>query len=404
MTLPVTCLLLLAGAEGGHEHISFSAALSAAELRPEMRSVEARLRTRRALDDGLGRLASDPTLQLSPGYRVAPEGNPSGLDASVGIQQSLNLEGWGQARQQAAAAEQEVLAHRASAVRRGLRRNAAQAWLRVWTLSHELELRRRMFEDARTLEEQSRRRLELGMGRRTEVAHAHGFVARARLDFLDAEGRLFDAAIALATACGGDGPMFTEGGPPRVAPPSLDAEILDVSIDPEVLAARKEVDAATRREKEASAQDGWQISTGLSLTHEPREQFISAATLGLTLPVSGRNRRAHAARAADRAAAEQARSAAELSMRLLRVRAIHEVEHSRQVHGEYVSSLVPALNEELAALERELELGAVALRQVIDARMRLLDAELAASRAHAQLHAASFDLSLLVAGELEPSS
>ena len=393
------CLAVaLPTSEQGAERIAFAAALAAAEARPEVLAVEGRLATRRSLDKGMGALATDPVVQLRPGYRFSPSGSPSGVDASIGVQQGLNLEGWGGARKDAATAEQAALARRIAAVRRASRRQAAQAWIEAWVRSRELELRRRMHDDALTLMSQTERRFDLGMERRTQVAQARAFLAQSRLDLLDAEGRLFDAGLALAAACGrGDRPLLPEGAPPELTRPFDGAEALDVARDPEVLAAQAEVEAASRREAEASAQDGWQLLAGVNLTHEPREQFVPAATLGITLPVSGRNRRDSSVRAANRAAAEHEQDATTLAMRRLRIEARHEVEHSHAVHRAHAVELVPARREELEALRRELELGAAPLQQVLDARIRLLDAELAAAHAHGRRHVAAFDLWLILA-------
>ena len=272
-------LLCLAAARPAPDHgatrIGFEAALAAAETRPEVRATEARVNARAELDDGIGALATDPYVQLQPGYRFAPSENNRGFDGMVSVQQSFNLEGWGPARRRAAAAERAALGHRVLAVRRSARREAARAWLQTWALMQELELRRRMLADAQTLMQQTERRFELGMGRRVERAQASAFSAQARLDVLNAEGRLFESGLALAAACGrGEGPLFPEGPPPSAELPADVVDQLGIEDDPEVLAARAQVDAAQERQEEAAAQDGWQLLTGLNLMHEPREQYV----------------------------------------------------------------------------------------------------------------------------------
>lgn len=403
MSAWLSALLVAPGAPETGSRIDFEAALAAAETRPEVQAVEARRRVRSELDRGLGALTNDPYVQVQPGYRFAPVEANQGFDGMVTVQQQFNLEGWGNVRRAAAATERTALGHRVLAARRSARREAARAWLQTWALARELELRRRMLEDAQTLQAKTERALELGMSSRVEQAQARAHLARARLEVLDAEGRWFESGLGLAAACGrAEGPLFAEGPLPRLAPPQ--SEVLEVDEDPELLVARAEARAASQRMEEAAAQEGWQILTGLNLMHEPTEQIVPSATLGLTLPVSGRNRRETAERAADRAAAEREVSAAAMAMRRLRIRALHEVEHTQSVSHQYQQHLLPARREEVDALARELELGGTSFRRVLDARTRLLEAEVDAVSATARHHAAVFELKLLVDAPVEDRS
>lgn len=386
--------------------LTFEAALEAADRHPAVRAARARLSARRVLDDGLGALATDPQVIVQPGVRfAAPGGGRDGLDGSVGLQQSFNLHDWGGARRDAAAAEREVLHHRTDAVLRAARRRAARVWLQTWELAQELELRHRMQDEAAALMRQADRRVELGMGQRLEHAQARAFLAQARLRVLDAEGRLFEAGLDLAAACGeSSGPVYTSEDLPELAlPPDLRAR-LDIDHDPEVLTARARTHAARERTTEAAAQDGWQLLTGVQVATEPPGDVISSATLGVTLPVSGRNRRSTAQQGADQAAARDEEDATVLRMSRMRAGALHEVEHTRDVASLYRSDLIPARREEVAALTRELELGGVPLQRVLDARIRLLDAEIEAARAEGRYRAAIFDLKMILSSEEEPRS
>jgi len=389
----------------GAESVGFEQALKLAAAHPDVEAARRRLGERARRDDGIGPLATDPRLQVQPGYRIAPPSRSDGLDGRIDLQQRFNLEGWGGARREAARAERVALAHRIRALDRAARRRAAGAWLEAWVQKEALKRRRAMLDEAREIERQTARRFELGMIRKQERVRMRAFVAQARLDVLDAEGRLFERGIALAAACGrGEGPLFAEGTLPSADLPPRVQAMLEVERDPEVQAARAQVEAAERRSEEATAQDGWQVLTGLGVAREPPGDYIPSATLGVTLPVSGRNRRASSERAADRAAAESVESATTLAMRRLRIAALHEVEHTGAVMRLYSSELVPARRDEVRVLTREFEVGAVPLRRVLDARLRLLDAEIASAQAHGRYHAAAFDLALLVRSDEEDRS
>lgn len=389
-----------------HPGISFEEALAAAEQHPAVLARMARLETREAFDDELAGIAMDPSIQVRPGYRAAaPRGGKDGLDGSISLQQSFSLHDWGGARRSAAQAERIALGHDVDAVLRAARRRAARAWLNTWIRGRAYALRQKLVADAEQLMAQMDRRFELGMGRKLEHAQARAFLAQAELDLLEAEGQLFEAELELAAACGrADGPLFAIGPLPEAdLPPDLH-ETLGIESDPEVRAARASRAAARERQLEAAAQDGWQILTGLNVATEPPGDIISSATLGLTLPVAGRNVRSTSERAAERAAAEHDEDATTLAMRRLRIDAVHEVEHTRSVAETFGEKLLPARRAEVEALERELELGGVPLRRVLDARIRLLEAEIGAASAEGRAHAAAFDLELLIQSDREARS
>jgi outer membrane protein TolC len=379
--------------------VTFAEAIEASASHPAVRASQERLRMREELDARLGWLTSDPTLLVNPGVRFATPTSNGGFDGAASLQQGFAL-GRSSARREAAQAERTALARSVRVDQRTAERRAARTWLDAWAVGREVALRRRMVEEASRQLSAARRRAELGMAGRLEVAQRRAFLARTRIAVIDAEGRQFEQGIALAAACGLNLPsVFPQPELPSLeAPPSRTTEAGD---DPAVMAVQADVLATRARTRELQAQAGWRLTGGIGVATEPPGDVIPALTLGVTVPVSGRNPRPSARSRADQAAAEvRVTAARQRWVRVYRL-ALHEVAHTREVLAQLEGELVPAHQEELASVTRAWDLGTVELPRVLSATLRLLDARIEREAARSRHVAAVYDAQRLFRREAD---
>lgn len=380
------------------------AVASAIGNHPEVLGARARLEAREVADRRMTDLTSDPEIQARPGYRFGQQDPNDGFDGTVTVQQRFNLDGLGEARRAAAEEERGAAGRRLAFLEREARAEAAKRWLQVFSLERSLTLYRVLVDDADALAKLAARALELGAGRRPELARARAFAAKSRLEAHDAEGRLFEAGLALSRALGAaSGPILARGELPNfealVDPEEL---VKGARASPEVEAAETEVRAALERARVADAAQGLEVVGGAGLGHEPPGDLVPSLSLGLTLPAFRRNQREVALARGEAASARVEVQRALRAARRMRIRALHEVEHVGETVRLLAEDLLPALEDAYEASKIAYELEAEPIRRVIEARIDLVEGQIRLVHAEAARVASLYALLLLAGGDGEP--
>lgn len=363
--------------------LSFEEALRRAEQHPELQALVRAARARRPIDDSLSSLTHNPELTVGPGYRLSSADN-DGFDLQVTFQLPFVLSGLGGARKASARAEVELLRAEHAAAALGHRLLAARSWFELEERQVELENLSR----AETLSEKTTELVEraVGAGLLTQVdlheARAHADeVALARLD---AEGKLFECSLHLASALAEppERTLRTRGPLPRFELPKERAAWLERAATlPEttLLAERAQLQGLLAAEERASIGD--RFSVGAQLQRESPTDTMLYLMLGYSPSWfdDGARRRAAAAEAEVRAEAVAAREAREGARFLVEL--FHEVDHTREIVEHLETVLVPSLRSTHQGRVRQLGLGETSLLAVLDAERRLLEGELRLARA-----------------------
>jgi cobalt-zinc-cadmium efflux system outer membrane protein len=410
----IACVLLLAAgagngpdAQAAERFLSFTQAAERSAQNP-------RLQAGQQAQQGLARAASrvpridaNPVLTVQLGGRVSParERNPEG---QVALTQTLSLEGAARLRREALAAEARTAQAQQRQLQVMVRLEAARAWLDLWSAQQLHQLAQQDAEAAARLRKAVEALVTARERPRSEALVARRQAQAAALRVLEAEGALAESRALLQAELGlplEDTPVAT-GDPPELLPPSEQAQraaLASAAALPSVrtrtlLAAEERVRAAEER-----AARGTRLTFGVQAQRDALGATVLQGILGLPLPVMDVASREEAPRlaAALRADGDAAdalhRAQADLAL------AFHDLEHSEQVASALQDALLPAAEEALQALEKELRAGEATLlealegrRALIEARQRKVVAE--RERAWARLRAVA-----LVAALQEPS-
>jgi len=324
-------------------------------------------------------LTTNPMVSAQLGVRVNPTAE-QGFEGTVGISQPLSMRKLGRHRKAAMVSEAKWRASAVDEVRLQRELAIAFAWLEL-RRAEELEalaVAQIEVEEARVLEVE--RLVSVGERPGAELADAKAELSRTRLAELDAEGRVVDAAHALARALGqGDGEAVATRGPLPEAtlPGPRDREALLDQVErmPSVRTTALLAAAEEARGLEAWASQGQQVSVGVQAQRESMGSTILQGTVSVPIPALRPGVRA---RTAHQAAAAELRGQAEDQAVQLRAQLrtmFHDVEHTQQVHVDLHESVLPSSEAALQAWERQAASGEVLRLQVLDARRRMLEVQ-----------------------------
>lgn len=400
---PVACAIQVLGLVALQEPVSFTAAVEAARRHPDLLETEARLKGRQDVEDRLNGWAQPAQVLAWAGPRFGTSQTQDGFDGSIGAQQSFYLRNLAGHRRRSFGRRQEQLQAQIAVLRRRATLRVADAWLAAWVARRHHRQWNTMVTAAKDLLGRTARGVELGESTRLDEARAARFLAQTRLQALDAEGRAFDTGILLAAAMGvAPGPTIPEDSLPVLSSPPGPSPWQE---DPEVEQARRRLAATNARSRAAQAASGVQLQVGAQVATETPGDLIPAATLGVTLPTGRANGPAEVAGRAEQAEARVRLDAVSAEVRRMRAQIAHEVEHTEQVVDEIERKLLPALQAELDAVERQHQLRDVPLKPVIDARLALAEAELSRWTAQARWVGARYvQFVVLGGGDTEPGS
>lgn len=323
------------------------------------------------------RLTSNPIVSAQLGMRVNPS-EEQGFEGTVGISQPLSMRRLGRHRKAAMASEAKWRAAVVDEVRLQRELAIAFAWLELRRAEELQTLAASQIEVEEARVTEVERLVTVGERPAAELADAQAELARTRLNELDAEGRVVDAAHALARALGhGDGGAVATRGPlpEATVPRAEDREALFAHVEqmPSVRATELLAAAEEARGVEAWASQGQQVSVGVQAQRESMGSTIVQGTVSVPIPAlkpGVRARTAHQATAAElrgQAADQTVQLRAQLRTML------HDLEHTEQVHADLHGRVLPTSEAALQAWERQAASGEVLRLQVLDARRRLLE-------------------------------
>lgn len=321
---------------------------------------------------------------IAIGPRLAPGGD-RGLEGGLAVQQSVPL-----ANPRAARTEtRDAVAAHAGAVRVELvleaRLAIASAWIESWAAGERLASAERDLALARSLEQVMARGRELGAFTAPELADARAFVAEAETRRIDAEGAVADTSFALASALERRGRVFATGelpNPEVSAPGTWDELLARARNLPAVTARRLAARAARIRAVEQRATTGPHLLLGAEMRRDGPGAAISLATIGVTIPHDRGQREAAFADAEARVQDGEAIGLAARGVIELE-RALHEVEHTREMLDVLVTTLVPAAELAASSRSRAFEVGETTIVELLAARRTALAASTRVGEARA---------------------
>jgi len=307
----------------------------------------------------------------------------------VGVSQSFNLSGQGEARGEAVRVEEAALEAEARAVLLERRLSVAEAWLALWAAEQAVEQSTQEV----TLAESFRKAVDsaaaLGASTKLEQSEASAYLAEARLALLDAEGLVAERRVVLARLLGQE-----PSRPPRATGPLPEVELpASESYASVVVRAEQLPDAEARslgakaeraRAEELRTQRDTWLNLGVSGTREYDGAYGGALTVSLVPPLFDRGERergtvlANAARLEGEARDATHRATGELLL------AFHEVEHSREVLDTVQQQLLPSAEEAARLRELLFQSGDSTVPEVVLARRALASARIRLGLARAE--------------------
>ena len=336
-----------------------------------------------------------PRATVMVGGRRGPAG--SGVELGVTVMQDIPLGGVGVARKGAADALAKTVEADVERARLESAARAATAWIGLAEADRVLALRQRSLEHATAVSRTVVARVASGVADPLEQALSRGDEATARAAVLEAEGLRFEAAMELAFAAGlpAGTPVEAVGGLSDApeAPGDEAALIHRAERDHPLVRLAEARQAAAHKEIDLVAANGIPtISVGAAYTREGTGDQVWAGMVAVPIPWS-RTWAFDAARqraAADTASATVAQVRAELG-REIRV-ALHEREHTREVHDALARGALGPMREALRISEAMFAAGTLDVTRVLLARQRLLTTEETVARGLADVRRADVRL------------
>lgn len=374
MVAPALALLLAAAP------LSFDEALRLAGQAPAVEAAAAAVEERRKLTDATSTLVANPQLGVQPGVRRHPLG--VGPEVYLSLTQPLNLAGFGGARKDALAKELEQDRALGRAALHLGRLRAARAWFSLWANQAALAEAKREQDLAADWAGRVERAAVAGGLTRADAAAARSWRAEASLAVLASEGEVFLAGVLLSEALGLDATapsQVVEALPelPLPAGAALQESVARAELAPGVELATHTRDAEEARVTELKAANGTWLQVGAQAGREGSGDLVGLATLQLTVPAFDRGERDQARSKALATRAEGERRDALARARAERLRAIHELEHTREVLDVVERDLVPAAEDAARFAQKRMEGGegtafewVMARRTVLAARSR----------------------------------
>jgi outer membrane protein TolC len=388
--------------------VSFDEALGLAARAPAVAGAEAAATEQRRIGESVSSLVANPLLTLQPGAAKDPVGgNVKPLNEAT-LLQGWNLSGLPGDRKAAVRAEGELLSTEARAAALSHRLAAAQSWLELWAAQQSLADSVQEFEIARDFAGRMARAAAAAAFTRAEAADASSYAAEAHVQAIQAEGEVTERGYALAEAMGVRvrDPLAASGAlpaPPVPARTDWPALVAAGERLPAVAARRLAADADRARESEARASRGWTLGTGVKVSRDYIGAWGVQAVLDLSLPIFDRGEREAAVQAAAAARARGEFQEASAAAATALARALHEVEHTREILDATEKELLPAAAESARLREASMRAGETTVLEVLVARRVWAAARAKGTRARAAHAWASVKLWLLLA-DLEPGA
>jgi outer membrane protein TolC len=397
--LPLVVLIAIPSSAHGESRMSFDDAVTLADGNPRWVGAQRARRTLEVARDRSPGLDVNPVVTVTAGPRVTP-GVEAGLEGSVGISQSISLEGSATLRRDALGAEAAWLGADADGDRLSRRLGAAAAWLALWEAERQLEL---ATNDATNEEELVRlvtRLVDAGERTRADLAVFEARLADARLRERMAEGAVVEARGRLASETRSSrGEVIVTVGPmPEArAPSKVEAERL-LSLVPSLPAIQAKgllARAELVRGAEERAARGARITVGGEARRDALGATVVQGVLSVPLPLFAVGGREQAARSASALRLEGEVVDDQRRARAMVEVALHEVEHTDEVWTLIRTTLLPAAERAAAMREKQLRAGEGTVLDVIDARRGVLDARARLVRAFRERAWARVQINLL---------
>lgn len=368
-----------------HLGLAHAETLSLREAMDRTGSSPSALAGRRALQTAQDGVQNAPALDANPmitgslGPRIAPT-KEQGVEAQLGVYQSLSLDGAATKRTDALKAEASWL--RVDLAQEALSRRlaAARAWFALWEGEQLLTLALRNQASETELEGLVQRLARAGERTTVDVATASARRADADLQVLNAEGLMVEAQAKLRAEVhakpGTD--LSTDKKLPEFDALSGETRRRLAAAAEALPAVRTRilwVAAERARAEEDRASRGSRISVGAELRRDALQAVMVQANISVPLPLFAVGDREHTARLT---AAQ--RGQGEVEDQALRVRAsidvlLHELDHTTEVYDHVKGKLVPAATQAVVLHQRQLAVGEGTLLELIDARRTLVLAE-----------------------------
>ncbi len=386
--LAVSMQVAVVAAGGGDgAAVTFDEALGFAQKGPTVSAVERAAAVSKEIGGRVSTMASNPLVTVQPGLRILPRASV-GPEATIGVSQSWNLSGLGQARKDAVKAEGDALTAEARAIALVTRMHAAKDWLDLWAAQRVAAVASAEADVARDLTKLAEKAASAQAATRADTADARAYLAEAKLAVIDSEGEVFERGTVLArdVAAKTADPLSASGELPEPSLPDastwpsalVKAERLP-SVQAKAFAARAE----KARSQEEGAMKGTNLLLGVEVRRESPDGFLAMGTVGLTLPVFDRGERERSVSEARAARFEGEKRAATIDARTEMALAFHEVEHTGEIVAAVKGELLPALVEAAAAREQLFRAGDGTMVDVLTARRRVLAAKARLVRAQA---------------------
>lgn len=374
----------------GPSHLTFEEALRRADAAgPPLRIAAARVDEARAAVEGASALVSqNPQVSASAGPRTGAEA--ASIDWAVGLTQPLDPFGARGARLGMARADTEREAAAAADVRRTYLGEVARAFARTVFARDRLAVVHRNAAVAESLRAAADKRRSVGEASLIDVnvAQLAESTTRAELVAATADFESARTTLAILLAFEADDALEVVGRLDEVAEAAMS---LDAKPRPDIQAIQATLDASKEEARLGAAQAWPSLGLGAQYEQEGREQIVQG-TITLDLPVFQRGQQTRAA-----ARARTTRAEAELAARKLeamrsvanaRVQAERRTAAAQELAR--LSADVADATEALA--QRGYDAGEFSLselllvrRQVLDARMEVLQRQLEAADARIEL-------------------
>ncbi|MBT8494178.1 MAG: TolC family protein, partial [Deltaproteobacteria bacterium] len=328
----------------------------------------------------------NPTFTVAPGWRLRP-GADRGLDLQLSGSLPIRHGDPGAAGRRAQQIELQWWKQRARQQLTDQRIVAARAWLDAWRSRREAELANKRLATARALAANSTRALELRAATRGDVAAARSYLAEARVQAIDARGKLYDAEVELGAQVGLPVGTVVRAAaalpsPPLSRPATSKLKTMVEGL-PAVAVARLNQRAVVARRTELRSKQSARTSLLVQVQRESPDAWIVFGGASVTLPWQARGQRALAESRAD---GEWAAGQLELERRRAAtalVLALHEVEHTARVLKSIESQALPRAVELVDVSRRLHKAGEITTRELLLAEQRAHGVELLAVEARA---------------------
>lgn len=396
----VGALVCLVSATASADTITLKDALARAEHRPSVQAAGLDAGAAHATAAGAALPAYNPELTLEGGPEL--NAGTTVLDFSAQLAQTFELGGKREARTREADATATVADRAHAEAVLVARVDAWRAFERAIVLRDRLQTRRDVEQLTHALVAAMQRAAAAGGTTQLRVNVLAADAGRARRDRLAAEADYDTALAQLATAIGaapGERPEPAGALGALPAPPD-ETELVATALrdHPEVRAAAAAVDAARATIDVADSRAVPDVTLGLgyAYAHDPEPSHAIVATVAVPLPLRNRNQGQRAASRieARRAEVDSARVRVELERRIRL--ALTTYQRARDAVAGFGHEVTDKLHENLTLAQDAFAKGgidfvelSITRRDLIDARLAFLDAELTAIDAWAELALAS---------------